>query len=400
MSYLFFILKAALEDFRRNKMRTFLTSLGILIGVASVILLNAFGLGLQILIKSQFETLGTNLVFVLPGKAFTQGGGLRPGGGTLGGVRFDEKDILTLAKIKEIERLAPFFIKTVRTQANGNSQIADIRGTNTEAFLMSHLEIDDGVFFDKNDLRKKTKVAVIGAKLAEKLFGEATAALTKKIEVEGQGYKVIGILKQTGNINHDFDSSLIVPYTSTYAFNKDKKFFDIHIQIKAYEKINDIKDKIETLLLRRYHEDDFSVVEQTELLKTITTILNALNLVLVAIGTISLIVGGIGIMNIMYVSVVEKTKEIGVRRAMGATKKDILLQFMAESVILSFIGGLAGLALAAVVVIFVQRFFPAYINLQSVAIAVGVSSLIGVIFGVLPAKRAADLSPIEAIRYE
>ena len=260
--------------------------------------------------------------------------------------------------------------------------------------------MDQGIFFDRKDVEKKSKIAVLGQTIAEKLFQSSELGLGKTIRVENHRLKVIGILKKKGDLSHNSDSSIFMPYTSAFVFSQDKKFFDIHIQLRDYKEIEKVKEKIKQTLLKRYKEDDFSVVEQTEILGTIESILSAVNLLLVALGAISLIVGGVGIMNIMYVSVTERRKEIGIRRAIGATSQDILLHFLIESVLLSLFGGLIGLGLAFIIVFFIQKFFPAYIDLNSIILALGVSSLIGIVFGVFPAKKAADLSPIDAIRYE
>ncbi|MBI4004516.1 ABC transporter permease [Candidatus Roizmanbacteria bacterium] len=397
--YFLFIIKGALFDFSRNKGRTFLTSLGILIGVCAVVLLLAFGLGLKVFIKSQFEGLGTNLIFVLPGRVLGQGG-LRPGGGTLGGARFDEKDVRQIKKIKEVQRVVPYFVKTVKVQTEGASEVADIRGTTFETFAISNDEVETGRLFTKRDADGRSKVVVIGSEIATKLFGDPESALGKTVRVNDYGFKVIGVLQKKGDVSHNTDTALFMSHQVAEVFNADKKFFDIHIQIKDYENIAEVKEKIKTTLLKRYKEDDFSVIEQTEILNTVSTILNAVGLILVAIGAISLVVGGVGIMNIMYVSVTERIKEIGIRRAIGARRGDILFHFLAEAVILSLLGGIAGLLLASIIVLFIQRVFPLYISVESVVLAIGVSSLIGIIFGVFPAKKAADLSPMEAIRYE
>lgn len=401
MGYLNFILQSAYDDLRRNKMRTFLTSLGILIGVAAVVLILAFGLGLKVFITSQFQGLGTNLIFVLPGRVLSQGGGgFRPGAGIIGGTRFDEKDILSLKRIDGTEYVVPYSVKTVQVQFKGKSEIADIRGTTEDDSVISNVEMDQGIFFDRKDVEKKSKIAVLGQTIAEKLFQSSELGLGKTIRIENHRLKVIGILKKKGDLNHNSDSSIFIPYTSAFVFNQDKKFFDIHIQLKDYKEIEKVKEKIKQTLLKRYKEDDFSVIEQTEILGTIESILSAVSLLLIALGAISLVVGGVGIMNIMYVSVTERRKEIGIRRAIGATSQDILLHFLVESVLLSLFGGLIGLGLAFIIVFFIQKFFPAYIDLNSIVLALGVSSLIGIVFGVFPAKKAADLSPIDAIRYE
>lgn len=401
MTYLLSLTKNAIQDFSRNKLRTILTSLGILIGVSSVVLLLAFGLGLKAYIQSQFESLGSNLVLVLPG-AFAQGGaGFRPG--TFGSIRFDERDLRNLKKIKDAQLMAGAFAKTVRVSSSGESQSVDIFATSADYFPVRNFEIDQGRLFNDGDVDKKSKVAVLGPKIAEKLYGNASDSLTKSVKIEGQAYSVIGVLKGKGGGGFggpDIDSFVYVPYTAAYQFNPDKTFIAFYIKSKDDSSIADIKLKASQILGKRYKKDDFSVVEQTEILSTITSIFGVLNMILVAIGAISLIVGGVGIMNIMYVTVSERIKEIGVRRAVGATKRDVLMQFLVEATTLSLLGGLMGLAVSFAVVLAVQRFFPAYIDLASILSALFVSSGVGIVFGVLPAKKAADLSPIEAIRYE
>lgn len=398
MEYFAFIFKSSLEDFRRNKGRTILTSLGILIGVASVVLLIAFGLGLKKYINDQFETLGKNLVMVLPGQGFGRMGGQ----GLIGGVEFDERDIYKIKRIKGIEALAGYFLKTIKIESKTNSQISTLLATNADGFAVTNLEIDKGNFFTKRDDEKKAKLVVLGAELATKLFESADVAIGKPVTIQGQRYIVSGVLKKAGGgtLGSEIDTRSIVPFKSAFALNPNKKFFAIYIKAQDETNIAELRREIKETLLKRYKEDDFSVTESSELMSTVNSIFSILNAVLVAIAAISLIVGGIGIMNIMYVTVTERIKEIGIRRAVGATKSDILYQFLSESIILSLLGGCLGLFISFVVVAFIQRLFPAYIDLQSVLIALGVSSLIGIIFGVFPAKRAADLTPVEAIRYE
>ncbi len=398
MNALLFIMRSAIEDFRRNKMRTLLTSLGILIGVASVVLLLAFGLGLKAYIKNQFESLGSNLIYIIPG---TFGGtGFRPG--TFGATKFDEKDLTTLKKIEHINAIAAIYTKTVTISSAGKSEVSDLFAATQDIFPVRTFEVDTGRLFTKSDVEKRAKVAVLGPKLSEKLFDSTANAVDKNVKVNGQGYKVIGVLKSKGGGfgGPDFDSFVYVPYTAASQFNPDKKFISFYLKADSDQSLVVVKDQAKKLLTKRYKEDVFSVVEQTEILSTVTSIFNVFNIVLVAIGAISLVVGGVGIMNIMYVTVTERIKEIGIRRAIGATRRDILTQFLAEAVILSLLGGVAGLTIAFIVVLFVQRFFPAYIDLPSVLISLVVSSVVGIVFGVLPAKRAADLSPIDAIRYE
>jgi putative ABC transport system permease protein len=401
MTYLLFIIKSALFDFSRNKVRTLLTSLGILIGVSSVILLLAFGVGLRVYISDQFQSLGSNLLYVMPGNFGKGSTSFRPG--ALGGIRFDERDLTTLRKIKEAKAIVGVFAKTLTVSANAESETTDIFATTPEIFSVRNFEIDTGRLFDKTDVDKRAKITVIGPKIAEKLFTTSDQALGKTIKTEGSAYKVIGVLKGKGGGGFggpDFDSFVYVPYTSATQFNPDKIFVSFYIQASSENDIAYLKDRITQVLSKRYKTDEFSAVEQTEILSTITSIFGVINSILVAIGAISLIVGGVGIMNIMYVSVTERIKEIGIRRAVGARRRDILYQFLTESVILSLIGGISGLALSAVIVLVIRKFFPATIEPIAVIAAVGVSSIVGVLFGVFPAKKASDLSPIDAIRYE
>lgn len=402
MDYFFFIFKSAVEDFQRNKVRTFLTSLGILIGVSSVVLLVAFGLGLKKYINNQFESLGTNLIIAMPGKMLEEGSLSSAGSSFLGGIKFDEKDAANLKNLENTLYVVPVFMKTITTSAEGNSEIGDLYATTSDVFPIRNLEPLLGTVFSKNDLEKKNKVTVLGPKIAEKLYSSVESALGRIIKIEDQAYKVIGILKAKGGGfgGPDFDSFVYIPYTSAGSFNPQKTFYAINIKTINSEVIPEVKEKAKKILLKRYKEDDFSVAEQTEIMNIVSSIFAIINTILIGIATISLVVGGIGIMNIMYVSVIERTREIGIRRAIGATGKDILYQFLVEAVILSLIGGLFGLLLSFITVILIQRFFPAYIDLSSIIAALSVSSFIGIIFGVFPAKRAADLSPIEAIRYE
>lgn len=401
MRYLSFIVKAALFDFSRNKGRTILTSLGILIGVFSVVLLIAFGLGLKQYIQNQFESLGTNLLRIAPGKLL-QNGNFRASNSSLGSVRFDERDLLKLQRVKNA-LVVPVYTKSTTINGGGNTEIGDLYAVNADIFSAWNLKVDYGKAFTKNDVEKRAKIVVMGPKIAETLFGSASNALGKNIKIDGSSFKVKGVLGSKGGGGFggpDLDSFVYMPYKTAYIFNTDKKFFAFLVKAKTDESLLQVKRDLEDTLAKRYKEDDFSVIEQTEILNAISSIFNILNIVLVAIAMISLVVGGIGIMNIMYVTVTERIKEIGVRRALGARKFDILAQFLIESVILSLFGGLLGLLLAFIVVFFIRSIFPAYINVQSVALSLGISSLIGIIFGVFPAKKAADLSPMEAIRYE
>lgn len=399
MIYFLFILRSAFEDFYRNKLRTLLTSLGILIGVASVVLLIALGLGLKAYIKQQFESLGTNVLYAMPGTMDT----MMRGGQSSSTVRFDDKDVRTLKKVRNVVAVVPFYEKVSRVQGTIDTKVFEFAASTEEVFTIMSLEVEYGSLFTKTDVEKGSKKIVIGPKVAEKIFGSAQQAIGKTAKIETQAYKIIGVVKAKGGGGlgaPSVDEHIYMPHTAAWAFNPSKKYMMIYLKAADETVIPTVKEDATKALLKRYKEDEVSVIEQTEILNTINSIFNILNSVLIGIAAISLVVGGVGIMNIMYVSVVERIREIGIRRAIGARKIDILLQFLSEAVLLSAIGGILGLLFAAGGVLILRVFFPAYINALTVIIALGVSSGVGILFGVFPAKQAADLSPIEAIRYE
>lgn len=399
-NYIIFILRSAFDDFSHNKGRTLLTSLGILIGVLAVVLLTAFGLGLKKYIENQFESLGANLIMVIPGSKNT----LLQGGGMVGGIKFDDKDVNKIKKIKTVSYITGAYARPgSKVEANGKTEISELIASNEEIVQVMNLEAEKGRVFEKKDIQKGDKVIMIYSALAEKLFDSTDNIIGKKIVVNKQNYKILGLLKAKGgggiggaNIDHQ----VFIPFKASYSFNTDKKYYGIYLKSKSKETVVETKTEIERILRKRYDKDDFSVMEEKEIMNTVSSIFAVINTVLIAIAAISLVVGGIGIMNIMYVSVTERIKEIGIRRALGARANDILYLFITESVLLSIFGGLLGLGLAFLIVFAIQKLFPAYIDLQSVLLALGVSSAIGIIFGVFPAKKAADLSPMDAIRYE
>lgn len=392
--------KNSLRNLQRNKVRAFLTSLGILIGVASVVLLVAFGVGLQDLIRKQFDSLGSNLIVVLPGNLAGEGG-FQDSEGGFGSVTYSEQDIQLLKRLKSAVHVGGAHVTTARIEAAGETEVADVYSINAEMIPIRKLEPEHGVFFTETDVKKRSKKAILGPKIAEELYGSPQSSINKTIRIEGQRFTVTGTFKAkgTGSLGGpDVDSFIFVPYTAAVSWNPKQTFVTIIAQAPSDESITQLKDDMYQVLLKNHDADDFSLVEQTEILELITGIFAVLNSILVAIGSIALVVGGVGIMNIMYASVSERVKEIGIRRAVGATRADILSQFLIESVTLSVIGGTLGLLLSVIVVLIANRWIPARITLISPVIAIFVSSAIGIFFGVFPARKASRLTPIEAIR--
>jgi putative ABC transport system permease protein len=396
------LIKAALADFKRNKIRTFLTSLGIMIGVLSVVMLIALGLGLKNYLKQQFESLGSNMIIIMPGSGLggEEGGGFAGAFGALMvGIEFDEKDVTNLERIGKADYVVPVFFKSSVIKADGEKESGYVMGTNEDFFKVLNLEPLAGSFWEKSDIQARSKKAVLGYVVAEKLFGNPEDAQGRTIRFNNQRFKVVGVAKKKGD--NEQDNAAIIPYKTTYgSLNPEKTFFTIYMGVDNEDNVAEVKGDAKRILERRYDEDEFSVSEQTEILETVNQIFNIVNGVLVAIGSISLVVGGIGIMNIMYATVTERIKEVGIRRAVGATEADILKQFLTESVLLSVFGGVLGLLLSTLIVLAVRPFFPVAINLLAVVITFVISSAIGIFFGVFPARRAAKLPPIEAIRYE
>ena len=401
MKNIVFIFKSAIDDFSRNKLRTFLTSLGILIGVFAVVVLIALGLGLKRYISEQFEAMGKNTIYLVPGRILS-GGGFTGSASSVTG-RFDNRDLETLRKIDNVIATGPLTLKSTKIKSLLKEDFADIMFSSEVLPDAMGFEVEEGRFFDKADVNKRAKVIVVGSKIATDYYGSVSEAIGKKITIDDVKFTIIGVTKSKGGGGmggFNYDNYLYGPYTTGYIFNPDKKFFRLMVKTENENYVPQVKEDIKKEFLKRYDEEEFSIVEPTELLTAITSIFSVLNLILVAIAAISLVVGGIGIMNIMYVTVSDRIKEIGIRRAIGARRSDILYQFLAEAVLLSSIGGLLGLGLAYLVVFLVKSVFPAYIDLISVILALGISSAIGITFGVFPARKAANLEPVEAIRYE
>jgi len=263
-------------------------------------------------------------------------------------------------------------------------------------------ESGQGRFFTKAESRRTKRVAVLGYQLAQDLFPH-TSPLGQRIKIGDHRFTVIGVAPKKGgggNMGPSLDQRVYLPFKAAWLLTEEKKFNFFLAKAKNQSAIDPAKEAIKATLRQRYQEEDFSVLDQTEILQVIGKILNAITLALAGIAAISLIVGGVGIMNTMYASVAERTREVGLRKALGATNRAIRNQFLLESILLSLSGGLIGLILSLISSQIINHFFPTRITLWSVGLAITVSSLVGTIFGLAPARRASRLSPVEALRYE
>jgi putative ABC transport system permease protein len=387
-----------------NKLRSVLTMLGIVIGNASVIAMIGIGQGGQKYVNKQLESLGPNVIFVIPGNQETQR------------ISRDVPKTLVLEDAEAIASQVPTVAgvtaelnsRQVVTYRNRNSDV-NIIGTTPSFLVVRDFETDKGRFFTDIDMKRSNQVVVLGADLAEKLFGNANP-IGQQMRIKNASFQIIGVLTPKGSsVGADYDEAALTPITTSAnrLVGKTSPYGLEVTYIVASAKNSDSVDAAEfqiTNLLRLRHklidENDFTIRTQKDALQTVGQISGALTIMLAAIAGISLFVGGIGIMNIMLVSVTERTQEIGLRKAIGATQQDILLQFMIEAVILSAAGGLIGTGVGVGGILLVGALTPleASISPVAIAVAVGVSGGIGLFFGVVPARRAAQLDPIVALR--
>lgn len=377
--------------------------LGVIIGVGSVVLLTSLGTGLQIYVKDQFASLGSNVLYVVPGNPFASGGStentfLERTKPTLKQKQL--KDILR-ANRSLIEDGASTALDTAEAKYSNVTKRVTLYGVDASYPDVLNSPAAKGRWFEEADNDRSKRVALLGPKIAEELFGN-TDPVNKRIKLDGQTYVVLGVIESKGGGfgGPSFDNYVYIPLNTMFDNFTNKTISDFIFKIRSQEDLPAAKAGIERVLLTDLKKEEFTVFDQTELLKTINSVLGALTAGLGGISAISLVVGGIGIMNIMLVSVTERTREIGLRKALGATPNVILLQFLIEAALLSIIGGMIGVLIAFIGTVLLQSFFPAKILPESIALAFGVSTAIGLIFGAAPARNAAKLSPIEALRSE
>ena len=407
------LFKIALKAISANKLRSFLTALGIIIGVASVIAMLAIGQGSKRSIRKQIAEMGSNMIMI------------RPGADMHGGVRqsADAMQTLKLEDFQAIQQEARY-IAAISPTVNSSGQFiygnnntpSSLYGVNEDYLTIRQLQVEDGEFFTEQDLKTSAKVCILGQTVIDNLFPDGSDPIGKVVRFNSIPFRVIGVLKKKGynSMGMDQDDLALVPYTTVMKRILAITYLQgINCSAVTQDATNLAIEEI-TGILRRNHKlkeategspadaDDFTIRSQEEIASMMSSTMNLLTILLGSVAGISLIVGGIGIMNIMYVSVTERTREIGLRMSVGARGMDILSQFLIEAAILSIAGGIIGvvLGIAAAYIIKAAAAMPIYIQWWSILMSFGVCTLIGIFFGWYPAKKAANMDPIEAIRYE
>lgn len=391
------IFNLAITAILANKLRAFLTMLGIVIGVTSVILLISLVSGLQTYITVQIQGLGSNLLFVIPGR---MGGARSPGGVQVNRLVYSDAVNLRSKLSGEAQVSAVIQRNATLKLGNKNDKGVAVFGVEANYPKIITIKIDSGRFFGVSEQQSARKVAVIGPTVKKNLFNEGTT-LGKTIDMAGLKYTVIGILGSRGStFGIDMDNSIYVPFEAAKRQFGIDRLNTIYLSANKSDNVKMVQERATAILKKRLSEDEFSVQSQEQTLSTISQITGVLTLALGGIAAISLIVGGIGIMNIMLVSVTERTREIGLRKAVGARPKDIRNQFLIEAITLSGLGGIIGIILGIGIAFIIGRFFTTTVPWWSILLSFGFSTLVGVVFGVAPAIRASKLDPITALRYE
>ena len=401
------ILRETIRSLSTNKARSGLTILGIVIGIASVITMVAIGQGAQSTISKNIEAIGSNLIVVMPGAQRV--GGISQGAGSNQTLIIEDSDAIK-AQVQSIKAVAPEASRRYQATARGANTNTQVIGTVPDYLTVRNITMNIGSFFTDQQVTSSAKVAVLGSTARDDLFGVNTDPTGQSVKIKNVDFQVIGVTASKGGSGFSNpDDAIFVPLNSAQHFLAGNIYLsDISIAAVDQNSMAAVQQQISDLLLQRHKisepmQADFSIMNQNDIIATATSITGTFTILLSSIAGISLLVGGIGIMNMMLTNVTERTREIGLRKAVGIKKIYINLQFLAEAVALTFLGGLLGIVLGWLASLAVTRFVPSLttqISTSSIFLAFGVSAAVGIIFGFYPARRAANLNPIEALRYE
>lgn len=397
----------AFEGLKANKLRAILTMLGIIIGVGAVIAMVSLGLGMQEKVQNSIASLGSNLLIVSPG-ASSSPGSVRSAAGSK--ITLTNQDAQAIAKeISGVKHVAPSVSSNYQLIYGSQNWNSTVQGATAELLAIRDFKIASGTFFTTSDESARARVAVIGQTVVTNLFGNVSP-VGQTIRIGKAPFRVIGVLESKGqsSMGQDQDDTVIIPLTTAQERLIGVTYLNtISVQAESDKVIDKVQEDITTLLRTRHHlsakaDDDFSVRDLTALMSTMKETTGTLTLFLGSVAAISLLVGGIGIMNIMMVSVTERTREIGIRKALGATFNNILLQFIIEAIVISVTGGILGIFLGVIAahVISLVAGWNTVISSVAIIAAFSVSVMIGLFFGIYPARKAAQLDPIDALRYE
>lgn len=383
----------ALDALRANRMRSGLTMLGMVIGVAAVVILVALGTGTKNTVEAQVEGLGSNLLIVVPGQVnFNSAPTVS---------RMDNSDLDAMIKVVgDRDRITASLTSGETVRAGNASTFTTVNGVMESTPKVFLREMGSGVYLSRTDVETGRRVAVLGALVAQRLFGERDA-VGQQVSIAGVRFRVVGVFTPLGqSLGVDRDNEVHIPITTAQRLFGTGRVDAFAVKAPDRETIDDLGDRLLSELRRRHPDTEFSAVTQEQILGVLGDILGILTTVLAAIAGISLLVGGVGVSNIMLVSVRERTREIGLRKAVGARPRDIGLQFLLEAVLLTSVGGVAGIGLGVGAALLTASLtpVPAAITWWSVALAFGVSAAVGIIFGVIPAQRAGRLDPVVALR--
>jgi len=406
----FMIFKVALLALLRNKTRSLLTALGIIVGIAAVIAVVAIGQGAKAMMVKEISNIGNNIIMIFPGSR--NQGGVRMGSGASQTLTAEDSQAIAQELDYLVNAASPIVRSGSQVIYQENNWSTQIQGVSTDYPLVRNQSVADGAFFTETDQRNGSRVCVLGQTVVNNLFPDGSSPVGRSIRIRNMPFTVLGVMASKGSntMGHDQDDVIFAPYTTVKRVLQGSTFNNVNMLMVSLHSLDDMptaKDEISALLRQRHklayqQDDDFNMVDMTEISNTVGSMTELMTVLLTTVASISLLVGGIGIMNIMLVSVTERTREIGLRMAIGATPADILLQFLTEAVVLSVIGGIIGIVAgtAGARIVGDVKQWPILITESSIVVSFLFSAAVGMFFGFYPALRASRLNPIDCLRYE